>query len=46
MLIKFAAEVQYLKPLVTTQKILYYQRDHPIHALVGVFGTSYHVSVS
>ena len=24
----------------------YYQQDHPIHALVSLFGTSYHMSVS
>ena len=28
-----------------TQKILDYLRDHLIHALVGLFGTSYHVLV-
>ena len=31
--------------LVTHIEVLYHLRDHPIHALVGLFGTSYQVQV-
>ena len=40
---KFDAEVQCLSHWWHTQKFLCHLRDHPIHALVGLFGTSYHV---